>query len=75
MAGDHGIVGTYMDISARKRLEEAIRESEKRYRDLVESTTDYVWEINEKRRYTYVSPSVTKLLGYTSEELVGDRCL
>ncbi|WP_082540572.1 EAL domain-containing protein [Pseudolabrys sp. Root1462] len=66
-----GIVGTYMDISARKRLEEAIRESEKRYRDLVESTTDYVWEINEKRLYTYVSPSVTKLLGYTSEELVG----
>lgn len=66
-----GIVGTYIDISERKRLEEVLRENEKRYRDLVESTTDYVWEINEKRIYTYVSPSIRKLLGYAPEELLG----
>ncbi len=52
---------------------EALRESEARFRDLVETTSDMVWEIDPEGVYTYVSPRVRELLGYEPEELVGQR--
>ena len=42
-----------------------------RYRQLVESTSDWIWEINHQGVYTYVSPSVTQLLGYQPDEVLG----
>lgn len=47
------------------------QESEVRFRDLVESTSDWIWEVDLNGRYTYVSPKVEELLGYTPEELLG----
>ncbi len=70
-----GMVGTYMDITERKRLDEAIRESEEKYRALVESTTDCMWEIRADRTYTYVSPEIHNILGYTPAELIGKPML
>jgi len=46
-------------------------ESEKKYRDLVDSLSDWVWEVDENGRYTYASKAVTKLLGYTPAEIIG----
>ncbi|MBI5546046.1 MAG: PAS domain S-box protein [Deltaproteobacteria bacterium] len=51
--------------------EQARRESEQRYRDLVESTSDWVWEVDERLRYTYVSPRVREMLGYDPGEVLG----
>jgi PAS domain S-box-containing protein/putative nucleotidyltransferase with HDIG domain len=51
--------------------DEAVRKSEERFRNLVETTSDWVWETNEKGIYTYVSPRVRALLGYDPEELLG----
>ena len=59
------------DISQRKRTEEALQASEERFRSLVESTSDWVWEVDQNGVYTYVSPQIRNLLGYAPEELIG----
>ncbi|MBI3391921.1 MAG: PAS domain S-box protein [Nitrospirae bacterium] len=48
-----------------------LAESEERFRNLVESTSDWVWEVNEDGFYTYASPKVRDLLGYEPEEVIG----
>lgn len=42
-----------------------------RYRELVESTSDWLWEVDHRGVYTYVSPGVTQLLGYQPDEVLG----
>lgn len=56
---------------ARKLAEKALRESEAKFRALVESTSDWLWEINEHAVYTYSSPQVHDLLGYAVDEIIG----
>jgi PAS domain S-box-containing protein len=55
----------------RKRSKEALLQSEERFRGLVESTSDWVWEVDPDGRYTYSSPNVKDLLGYEVEEVLG----
>ena len=49
----------------------ALRESEERYRTLVETVSDWVWEVDENVVYTFVSPRVRDLLGYEPGEILG----
>lgn len=42
-----------------------------RYRTLIESTEDWLWEVDDKMIYTYVSPQVEKILGYSPDEVIG----
>lgn len=42
-----------------------------RYQLLIESTTDWLWEIDSNGKYTYCSPQVEKILGYSTHEIVG----
>jgi PAS domain S-box-containing protein len=65
------ILGVATDITLRKRAEEAVRESQQRFQGLVETLSDWIWEVNADGAYTYVSPKVTDLLGYAPEELLG----
>jgi PAS domain S-box-containing protein len=48
-----------------------LRASENRFRALVETSLDWIWEIDAEGRYTYTSPSVFKLLGYSPEQVLG----
>lgn len=69
--GRHGCRITLSDISRQKSAEQALRESEKRFKALVEVTSDWVWEVDGNGVYTYVSPKVYDLLGYRPEEVLG----
>jgi PAS domain S-box-containing protein/putative nucleotidyltransferase with HDIG domain len=53
------------------RLREQIRESQQRFQSLVETLSDWIWEVNENGIYTYVSPKIRDLLGYEPEEVLG----
>ena len=59
------------EITKRKRAEEALRESKERFRALTESTSDWIWEVDENAVYTYTSPKIKELLGYEPEEIIG----
>lgn len=48
-----------------------IKQSEARFRGLVESSSDWIWEIDADARYVYVSPKVKDLLGYEPAEVLG----
>lgn len=66
----HFIAFTH-DITEHKRVQDALKRSEERFRSLVETTSDWIWEVDEQGKYTYVSPRVQEILGYRPEELVG----
>ncbi|MGC9356598.1 MAG: PAS domain S-box protein [Anaerolineae bacterium] len=59
------------DITKRKRAEEALRKSEKKFRTLIENVVDWVWQVDTDGVYTYVSPQVEKIMGYPVSEILG----
>ena len=66
-----GVWAMVRDISERKRADEALRLSEERFRQVAETVSDFVWEVDADGLYTYTSPAVEKILGYTPDEMVG----
>ncbi len=65
------IVQVVRDVTRRKQAEEALRESEKKYRLLAENTSDCVWQIDLNTEFTYVNPAIFRVFGFTPEEWVG----
>ncbi len=69
--GRPAIHSTYSDITEKKHVEEALQDSEKRYRLLAENISDVIWILDlETSKFRYVSPSVERLRGYTVEEVM-----
>jgi PAS domain S-box-containing protein len=61
------------EIEERKKAEDAQRKSEQKYRTLVETTSDLVWEMDRDLALTYASPKVLEILGYEPAEILGMR--
>ena len=59
------------DITERKQAEEALRASEERFRNLVETSQGLIWSCDAKGRFTYLNPAWEKLLGYELSEMLG----
>ncbi len=59
------------DITERRKVADALLQSEKRFRDIVENAQAWIWEVDAEGRYTYSSPIVEEFLGYKPLELLG----
>jgi PAS domain S-box-containing protein len=59
------------EIEEREHAQKALRESERKFRSLVELTSDWIWETDQFGVYTYASPRVKEILGYEPEEIIG----
>ncbi len=72
---DKGKIINYLaikeDITARKIAEEKLKDSEDKFRSIVETASDWIWEIDKDGKYTYSSPKVFSILGYTIDEIIG----
>jgi PAS domain S-box-containing protein len=68
-----GAQGTVRDVSERARLERELRESEERYRFLVQNAPDLIWSIDEDARLTFLSDAAERLTGFHPDELLGQH--
>ena len=57
--------------NSRIEAEDSLKESEARFRDIILSSYDWVWEIDSNWKYSYSSDKIGAILGYTNEEIIG----
>ena len=67
-----GVLGTYEDITASKRMEEALRTSETKYRIVADNTHDWEYWASPEGRFLYISPSCKRISGYAASEFEAD---
>jgi diguanylate cyclase (GGDEF)-like protein/PAS domain S-box-containing protein len=66
-----GFCGVSRDRSEQQKVEEAIRASEQKYRDLVENINDIIYATDERGIITYIAPGIEAVGGYTTSEIIG----
>jgi len=69
--GRQATLGNYMDITERKQAEEALRQSEERYRTILEEMEDSYFEVDLAGNLSFVNDATCHNLGYSREELTG----
>jgi PAS domain S-box-containing protein len=66
-----GVQGIARDITARKGAEEALKDSEEKFRSIVETTNEWIWAMDLDGNRTYTNPAIEQILGYKADEILG----
>ena len=66
-----GVQGTVRDVTQQERLERELRESQERYRFLVENSPDVVFSTDTEGRFTFMSESMERMTGWRPDEVIG----
>ena len=67
------IFGIVKDITDHKEVEERLRKSEAKFRDLIENINDVIFSTNENGEIIYISPSIKGAMGYDPSEIIGNN--
>ena len=65
------LIAQIQDITARRQIEQALRDSEARYRSIVELAQEGIWTIDADAKTTFVNARTAELFGYSAEEMIG----
>jgi PAS domain S-box-containing protein len=65
------IVTNFRDVTEKKKSDQALKDSEKRFRTLIENNKEGISLTDDKSLFAYLSPSAISILGYSPEELIG----
>jgi PAS domain S-box-containing protein len=65
------MMGSFVDITERKRVEEALRETEEQYRSLIESTEDSIYLLDSNCTYLFMNKKHLSRLGLTADKVIG----
>lgn len=68
---EEGSIWVLADITERKRVIQELREREERYRTIVETSAEWIWEIDLQGTHTFSNQGVRDVLGYRPEEILG----
>ncbi len=71
MDGQPAILSSMRDMTERRRMEVALRESEEKYRTILESIEDGYFEVDLNGKFTFFNSSLCKIHGYSRDELMG----
>ena len=66
-----GVTGVLRDVTERKRAEDALRQSEERFRLMAETSIDFIYQLDRNGAVTYTSPALKAALGYEAHEVEG----
>src|SRR3989344_3461962 len=61
------------DATCQRKSRESLQQSEEKFRAFIETTEEWVWEMDPVFRFTYSNPSVDKILGFSSQEMLGQE--
>ncbi|MEW6026923.1 MAG: PAS domain S-box protein [Planctomycetota bacterium] len=65
------IIGTGIDITERREAIKSLKESEEKYRTMIENSLDMIWTFDAQGTFTFVNQQITSLLGYKIEDIRG----
>ncbi|MDQ2692615.1 MAG: PAS domain S-box protein [Chloroflexota bacterium] len=69
--GIDAIIVNYRDVTEQKQAEQALRESQARYQNLVETSHDLIWSVDLEGNLTFLNHAATEILGYEPQKLLG----
>jgi two-component system CheB/CheR fusion protein len=70
---DHRMVGVSRDVSERREVEQVLRQSERRYREIVDTANEGIWQLDDQARITFVNQRMADLLGVARDSMPGRR--
>ncbi len=66
-----GLLGIGRDVTEREAMQEALRQSERRFRDITDAAGEFIWEVNAQARFTFLTRRVETVLGQPVSRLLG----
>lgn len=68
-----GILSMHSDVTSLEKAREKLQRSEKRFKELIETNVDFIWEMDTEGKFTYCSPQIESMGGFKPEEVIGKK--